>query len=136
MSNPADFRTLMAGAHKNMADLVGKTADVYAQGASTALYTGLSAIVRDFTQREIEILAMKGIEADTRFEFPRQTNLSFTGDTLAPKRHQIVYGGARFEVREVSHDDAETTSSGLSSASVYVISAMRLPAPVARFAEE
>ena len=134
MSTLTDLRDQLALAHKGIADIIGKTVDLHPQGNTTALFSGLSCIVRDVKQREAELLSLHGTFAEKVFEIPKQSTL--TTLIIEPHRHQLKYAGVYWEIHFVQTDDAEVAgTTGTGNAGVAIVFARRNMTEVGRLAE-
>lgn len=116
MSGYTDLRDLAAGAHKNMADLLAETVTVYAYDGSTAVATGVSAVVRDPTNQERRWMGAYGITVDRVVEVPKQG--AFSPLLFEPHRFKILHSGTLYEIVQANEPLAATDSGAVKPASV------------------
>lgn len=120
----------MAEAHYNHAVLLGQTIDIHLEDSTSPVagWSGLAAIIRQPTNREVALAASRGIEVGIIFEVARQG--SFVGANLRVQKYKVKYGDVYWEVTDVTTDDAQITASGRTDAAVYTLMCKRLDSGV------
>jgi len=130
MSDLTDARDLLATAHKNHADLFPKLIDIHLSEAGSPITggTGLSAIIRQPSKQEAEILSgHHGINATRIFEVAVQGAFTRTiAGGVRPLKHKVKDGGVLWEIKEISTDDSGVTVAGIVEAAVYVFMCGRM----------
>lgn len=109
----------MAAAHANMSGIKGQTVSIYALDETTALFADLPAIVRSPSQKEQGLWGLALNKVDVVCEIAKQGG--FDGSTLRPHAQSVKFGDVFYEIVDVRHDDALTSSSGALSSSVVVL---------------